>query len=97
MPIYTLRNKSSDEVFRMVMKVSEYEQFMKDNPDIERYFTSDDCPQFRFVDTMGGKLKCMNGTNGQYMANPEFEENVINRIKNNVHGNKVKDNHKFSN
>ena len=36
MPTYTLRNKESGEIFEKVMKMSEYDEYMKANPTIER-------------------------------------------------------------
>lgn len=37
MPTYTLRNKKTLEVFEHQMKMSEYDTFMKANPDVERH------------------------------------------------------------
>ena len=37
MPTYSLRNKETGEVFEHVMKIAEYDTYMKDNPNIERY------------------------------------------------------------
>ncbi len=39
MPIYTLRNKETGEVFEETMRISAYDQYMADNPHIERYHT----------------------------------------------------------
>ena len=40
MPIYSLKNKDTGEIFEKMMKISDYEQYLKDNPSIERYFES---------------------------------------------------------
>jgi len=37
MPTYTLRNIDTGEIFEHVMKMSEYDDYMKSNPTIERY------------------------------------------------------------
>jgi hypothetical protein len=37
MPTYTLRNIETGEIFDHVMKMSEYDDYMKSNPTIERY------------------------------------------------------------
>ena len=37
MPTYSLRNKETCEVFEHVMKIAEYDTYMKDNPNVERY------------------------------------------------------------
>lgn len=37
MPTYTFRNKDTGEIFEHVMKMSEYDDYMKSNPSIERY------------------------------------------------------------
>ena len=41
MPIYSLKNKDTGEIFEKMMKISDYEQYLKDNPNIERYFNSE--------------------------------------------------------
>lgn len=97
MPTYDLRNKKTGEIFTKRMSVAECDAYLKDNADVERYFTPDSCPTFRFIDSMGGRLKSMNGLNGECMADPKFEENVINRIKKTVRGNNLSERHKFSN
>ena len=37
MPTYTLKNTKTGEIFERVMKMSEYDGFMEENPDFERY------------------------------------------------------------
>ena len=37
MPTYTMRDKNTDEVFEQFMRISEYDKYMRDNPNIERY------------------------------------------------------------
>jgi hypothetical protein len=43
MPTYTFKNKVTSEVFDVSMKISEYDDYVKNNPDIERYHESVPC------------------------------------------------------
>jgi len=38
MPLYELRNTVTGEIFELSLKISEYEEYTKVNPHIERYF-----------------------------------------------------------
>ena len=38
MPVYDFRNKDTGEVETKTMRISEKEQYLKDNPNIESYF-----------------------------------------------------------
>lgn len=38
MPVYDFRNKDTGEIFERVMKISEKEQYLSENPNIEMYF-----------------------------------------------------------
>lgn len=40
MPLYDFRNKLTGEIFEKSMKISEREQFLKDNPDLEQVILS---------------------------------------------------------
>lgn len=40
MPLYDFRNKLTGEIFEKSMKISEREQFLKDNPDLEQVLLS---------------------------------------------------------
>lgn len=37
MPTYSMINKDTNEIFEVTMKISEYDQYMLDHPNIERY------------------------------------------------------------
>lgn len=39
MPSYEFRNRETGEVVDIVMKISEYDEFAKNNPVYERYFS----------------------------------------------------------
>jgi hypothetical protein len=36
MPVYDFRNKTSGEIFERSLRVSEYDRFLEENPEIER-------------------------------------------------------------
>lgn len=38
MPVYTFINKSTNEVFDVVLKIAELDQYKVDNPQFERHF-----------------------------------------------------------
>lgn len=44
MPIYKFRDVVKDEIFEVTLRISDYESFMVNNPDVERYFATDDAP-----------------------------------------------------
>jgi hypothetical protein len=39
MATYTFRNKETDEIVEHSIKMVDYDQFAKDNPNLERYYT----------------------------------------------------------
>ena len=53
MPTYVFKNKETDEVVEHVMRMSEYDQFVKDNPVLERHYTPDQAPAFGCPVRMG--------------------------------------------
>lgn len=38
MPVYDFKNKDTDEVLTLTMKISEKEQYLQSNPNMESYF-----------------------------------------------------------
>ena len=40
MPTYSFRDKNTDEVFDVVLRMSEREQYLKDNPHLEQTITA---------------------------------------------------------
>jgi len=40
MPIYDFKNKETDEVIEVNVKIADYDNFLKDNPHLTRHFTS---------------------------------------------------------
>ena len=78
MPIYPLRNTETGEVFEKIMKIAEYEEYLKENPHIVRYF--DSAPSFGDPVRLGVKK-----------PPADFMKNVIGRMKESIPGNTLHD------
>jgi hypothetical protein len=84
MPIYTLKNKSTGEIFEKNLSISSYEQFLNENPDIERYYSS--------VPSFGDSIRL-----GIRKPDASFEKHVIGRMKEKLKGqNHTLDSKKFN-
>nr|QMP82994.1 MAG: hypothetical protein [Caudoviricetes sp.] len=75
MPVYDVRDKNTGEVTEMFMSIAKWEQFKRDNPDKEQYFTN-----MHFSDSISLGIK---------KPPRDFTEGVINRIKKNNPGNRM--------
>lgn len=84
--IYIFLNKNTGEVEEHTMRLSEYDAFKEQNPHLERYFSPETIPG------LGDGMR-MN-TPGTGQADSTFEKYVINRIKESVPGNTLKQGHK---
>lgn len=84
--IYIFLNKNTNEIEEHIMKLSEYDDFTKNNPHLERHFSPDSIP--RFGDGMRMDVP------GAGKADSAFEKYVINRIKETVPGNNLVHRHK---
>lgn len=40
MPVYEFRNKETEEVIDVMLKLSEYDNFIKENPHLERHYST---------------------------------------------------------
>lgn len=40
MPVYEFRNKDTQEVTEVVLKISEYDNYLSENPQLERYYST---------------------------------------------------------
>lgn len=78
MPIYPIRNKDTDEITERIMKIAEYEEFMKENPNMERYF--DTAPVF------GDPVRL-----GITKPPADFMKGIIGRMKESIPGNTLSD------
>jgi hypothetical protein len=78
MPIYSLKNKTTGEIFEKNMKISEYTEYLQQNPHIERYYES--TPLFGDPIRLGIKK-----------PPADFQKNVIGRIKASLPGNTLSD------
>lgn len=86
MPRYDFKNKETNEIEEHQMSYTVYDQFLIDNPHLERYHSAENLPvpsDAMRLDVPGTK-KC----------DPAFEKYVINRIKEKVPGNKLGERHK---
>lgn len=82
MPIYPLRNTETGEITEKIMKISEYEQYLIDNPNIVRYFDS--------AIIIGDPCRMMDG--GATSKPPsDFMHGVVERMKNSIPGNTLHD------
>lgn len=86
MPIYPFLNKNTGEVLEFVMSSSELDEFKNNNPHLERYFSPETLPG------LGDGIR-MNVA-GVGKPDSTFEKYVINRIKESVPGNTLKERHK---
>lgn len=68
MPLYDLKNNETGEIFELSMSISAYEQYLKDNPHIQRHFATAN----RLIDEVAI---------GRKKPPIDFKEGVIDRIK----------------
>jgi hypothetical protein len=38
MPIYSFRNKETGAIAEVILRISDYDQYLSDNPNLERYY-----------------------------------------------------------
>ena len=84
--IYTFRNTETDEITEVTMRLSEYDEYVKNNPHLERYYSIENFPGYGDSSRMS--------VPGIGKPDSTFEKYVINRIKETVPGNTVKAGHK---
>lgn len=78
MPIYTFRNKITEEIFDLTLKIAEYEIFKEENPNFERYYSS--MPLIADPVRIGVK-----------QPPADFQKYVIGRMKNSIPENTLSD------
>lgn len=86
MPSYDFFNKNTNEIEEHRMSYTVLDQFKKDNPHLEQYFSAENLP----IMSDGMRMSVP----GLGKADSTFEKYVINRIKEKTPGNTVKDGHK---
>lgn len=86
MPTYTYLNKNTNEVEEHRLALADYDEFKQRNPHLERYFAAVDLPVLSDASRMS--------TPRTHKADSTFEKYVIDRIKESVPGNTLKQNHK---
>ena len=86
MPTYTYLNKNTNEVEDHRIALADLDEFKQLNPQLERYFAAVDLPVLSDASRMS--------TPRTHKADSTFEKYVIDRIKESVPGNTLKQNHK---
>jgi hypothetical protein len=84
MPYYKFRNKETDEITEILLKISELDSYKESNPNLESYIDA--------VPMLGDGMRMSVPGIGQPVA--AFEKGVIERIKQSVPGNTLGKNHK---
>ena len=57
MPTYTFKNKDTDKIFDKMMKMSEKEPYLKDNPNLESMITTSNFVGDHIIKRMDGGMK----------------------------------------
>ena len=86
MPTYDFRNTETGEIEEHRMSYTVLDEFLANNPNLERYHSAENLPIF------GDGLRM--STPGIGQPDARFEREVIDRIKEKVPQNTVKDGHK---
>jgi hypothetical protein len=86
MPNYVFKNKETGEISEHFMSYTKLDEFKEQNPQLERFFSVNDLPVF----SDGMRMNVPGISRGD----PAFEHGVIDRIKESVPGNTLKQNHK---
>jgi hypothetical protein len=84
MPYYKFRNKETDEITEILLKISELDSYKESNPNLESYIDA--------VPMLGDGMRMSVPGIGQ--PDSAFEKGVIDRIKRTVPGNTLEKNHK---
>ena len=86
MPRYDFRNIETGEISEHSMSYKEYDQFLLDNPQLERYHSAE------HLHVMSDAIRL--SVPGTRKCDPAFEHGVIERIKATVPGNRLGETHK---
>jgi hypothetical protein len=86
MPTYTFKDKDSGEIFEKKMSYTVLDLFKRDNPNLELHILAENLPKFSDAGRMS--------VPGTMTAKKDFEQGVIQRIKDTVPGNTLAKSHK---
>lgn len=86
MPTYVLRNKDTEEIFEKKMTIVEFEVFLQENPNTERYHSIENFPGFGDAIRMSVPRTTK--------SDSSFEKYVIQPMMEKVHRNTIKGGHK---
>ena len=86
MPTYPMRNIETGEISEHTMSYKDYDQFLSDNPNLERYHSAEN------LHVMSDAIRL--NVPGTKTCDAAFEHGVIERIKATVPGNRLGETHK---
>jgi hypothetical protein len=86
MPTYTFVNKDSKEIEEYTFSYTKLDEFKKENPHLEMYFTAENFPGY------GDGIRM--STPGVGQPDARFEREIIGRMKKTVAGNTLDKSHK---
>lgn len=86
MPRYDFKNKETGDIVEHTMSYTKLDQFLLDNPNLERFHSSEYLP----VMADGGRMSVP----GIGQPDGRFEREIIGRIKEKIPGNTVGQSHK---
>lgn len=78
MPIYTLLNSKTQEIFEKSMKIAEYVEYMKENSNIQRYYNTSA--------SIGDPVRL-----GVIQPPSDFMKGIVGRMKASIPGNTLSD------
>lgn len=86
MPTYQFKEKNTGEIIERVFSYTKLDQFLQENPQLERYHSAENLP------VLGDGVRMSVPGAGQ--PDKAFEQGVIQRIKDTVPGNTLAKTHK---
>jgi hypothetical protein len=86
MPTYQFKDKETGEIVEHRMSYSVLDDFKKDNPNLEVYISAENLPIFSDAGRMS--------VPGTMTARKDFEQGVIQRMKDTIPGNTLHKSHK---
>jgi hypothetical protein len=79
MPQYDFRNKETGEVTEVLLRISEYDQWLSDNPEWTRYFPADSAP--KIVSGVKSTMRLAGSQWNEHLTNIKKGSDKTNTIK----------------
>ena len=79
MPIYEFKDKKTGEVIEISMPISQYDEYIKNNPDVERYYSS--APSIRYA---GGTTMLQRAGDGWKDVQNKIKKGLPPRLRDNI-------------